>query len=225
MHYIDSPSMLQKLLAAIITEEWARDVDGRASPILIANCALAQDLSAKALAFLLEPPPLAYHEMAFTLARLHSECYSLLHAFAQDCKIPVTSIPTLGTEIDITGQNPQCFTIDTARSVIGPMYDQLKDSLGRTKKKELAAIAEKRTQVAANIDRYTAVKSQHDVRVSAAFAATFIALKGTPEKVSPVVKGIMSGIKVNRTLLCWIATYSLLMDRAKKMSICKPALP
>ena len=48
----------------------------------------------------------------------------------------------------------------------------------------------------ANIERYGDVKAQYDVRVSAAFAAAFVALKATPDKVSPIVKGIMNGIKV-----------------------------
>ena len=40
------------------------------------------------------------------------------------------------------------------------------------------------------------VKAQYDVRVAAAFAAAFIALRGTPDKVSLIVKGIMNSIKV-----------------------------
>lgn len=221
MHYIDSSSMLQKLLAAIITEEWAREAEASSEQPLIERCALAQDLSAKTLAFLQEQPPLSYHEMAFTLARLHSECYSLLHGFAQDCKVPAASIPVLGTEIDVTGQNPNCFTIDTAQSVVSSMFDQLRESLGRTKKRELALLVDKRAQVAANVERYTAAKTQHDIRVSAAFAATFVALKGMPEKVSPVVKGIMSGIKVRSSFVCAekLATHPRHACRAKRTSI------
>ena len=107
-----------------------------------------------------------------------------------------TAIPALGTEIDVTGTKPGCFTIDTAQQAVGEMFTKLKDSLGRTKKRELAIIKEKRLKVVTSIERYIEVKAQYDVRVAAAFAAAFVAFKSTPEKVSPIVKGIMNSIKV-----------------------------
>jgi TATA-binding protein-associated factor len=195
--------MLQKFLAAVITEEWAREHDKRAasnSPMLIETSPLAKELSDKALQFLQDDPPAAYHEMAFTLSRLHGECYNLLQSFTFDCKLPASSIPNLGAEIDVTGTRPDCFTIHTAEAAVGPMFDKLRDALGRTKKKEVAIIKEKRIHVVANVERYTEVKTQYDVRVSAAFAAAFVAMKGTPDKVSPIVKGIMNGIKVCLTI-------------------------
>ena len=191
--------MLQKFLAAIISEEWAKDYDakeGPSAPLLIDRSTLASEVSTKTLAWLQAEPPAAYHEMAFTLSRLHGECYNLLQSFAFDCKLPASSIPSLGLEIDITGTRSDCFTIHTAEAAVGPMFDKLKDTLGRTKKKELAIIKEKRAHVVANVEHYGDVKAQYDVRVSAAFAAAFVAMRGTPDKVSPIVKGIMNGIKV-----------------------------
>lgn len=198
-HYLDSTSMLQKFLSAIISEEWAREYEATSTisvTPLIEKSPLAQELSTKTLAWLQSNPPPAYHEMAFTLARIHNECHTLLVSFATDCKLPISSIPFLGTDVDITGTKPGCFTIETAEAAVGPMYSRLKDSLGRTKKKELAVINEKRLKVVSTIERYVEVKGKHDIRVSAAFAAAFVAFKSTPDKVSPVVKGIMNGIKV-----------------------------
>lgn len=201
-HYIDSASMLQKFLAAIISECWAREYDTRAAPgapLLIQVSPLALELSEKTLAWLQADPPAAYHEMALTLARIHGECLNLLQSFAYDCKLPQAAIPLLGTDIDVTGTKPGCFTIDTAHAAIGDMFTKLKDSLGRTKKRELAIIKEKRLKVVSSIERYIEVKAQYDVRVSAAFAAAFVAFKSTPDKVSPIVKGIMNSIKVSLT--------------------------
>ena len=191
--------MLQKFLAAIISEEWAHNVcpgtlkDGQ---LLIEASPLAKDLSQRTLEWLQNDPPAAYHEMAYTLARIHGECFNLLQSFAYDCKLPQESIPNLGTEVDVTGTKPNCFTIQTAQKAVDEMFTTLKDSLGRTKKRELAIIKDKRTKVISSIERYVEVKAQYDIRVSAAFAAAFVALKATPEKVSPIVKGIMNGIKV-----------------------------
>ncbi|KAJ6488548.1 SNF2 superfamily chromatin remodeling protein [Mycena vitilis] len=196
MHYIDSSSMLQKFLTAVVSEEWAREYDALPdAPPLIEKSAMAQTLSAKTLAWLQGAPPAAYHEMSLTLVRIHQDCIALLGAFASDCKLPMSSIPFLGTEIDVTGTKPGCFTIEVAQDAVGKLYTRLKDSLGRTKKRELGVIGEKRVKIMASIDRYVDVKAQNDIRVSAAFAAAFVAFRSTPDKVSPVVKGIMNGIK------------------------------
>lgn len=192
--------MLQKFLAAIITEEWAHSVDPKIlsnGQLLIQISPLAKELSATTLKFLENDPPAAYHEMAYTLARIHGECYNLLQSFAYDCKLPQSAIPSLGNEVDVTGTKPNCFTIKTAQAAVGKEFTKLKDSLGKTKKRELAIIKDKRTKVEGSIERYIEVKAQYDIRVSAAFAAAFVALKATPEKVSPIVKGIMNGIKVS----------------------------
>ncbi|KAF9001878.1 SNF2 superfamily chromatin remodeling protein [Cyathus striatus] len=194
LHYADSTSMLQKFLTAVVAEEWAKDFNASGHS-LIETSDLAKELSDKILLFLQGKPPAAYHEMAFSLSRIHTDCVSLLQSFSTDCKLPASSIPSLGNEIDITGSRSNCFTIETAQSAVGTFYSRLKDMLGRTKKKELSLINDRRLKVIVSIERYTEVKSQHDIRVSAAFAGAFVALKSTPEKVSPVVKGIMNGIK------------------------------
>jgi len=200
--------MLQKFLAAVIAEEWARQYEGTLSatrPPLLDTSSLAQEITVETLAWLQGKPPPAYHEMALALSRIHTDCVAVLHMFATDCKLPMSAIPFLGTDIDISGTKEKCFTIEKANWAVGTEYTRLKDLLGRTKKKELATIAEKRNAILASIERYNDVKIQHDVRVSASFAAAFVAFKSTPDKVSPVVKGIMNGIKVRTmtTFLLW----------------------
>jgi TATA-binding protein-associated factor len=188
--------MLQKFLTAVIIEEWARQHDKERSTVLLEVCSLARDLSTTMLSWLQSETPIAYHEMVFLLSRLHVDCYGLLHAFVTDCKIASSSIPNLGTEIDPTGSNPKAFTVHTAKEAVGIMFDKLKSSLGRTKKKEVGLLTDRRNIVAASIERFHDTKVEYDIRVSASFAAAYIALKGTPEKVSPIVKGIMNGVKV-----------------------------
>ncbi|KAF9792249.1 SNF2 chromatin remodeling protein [Thelephora terrestris] len=197
-HYMGSTSMLQRFLAAVIAEEWARIYDHAAppgAPPLIKISSLAEELSTAALTWLQDDPPAAYHEMAFSLARIHGECFNLLQSFSTDCKLPFTAIPSLGSEIDITGEREGCFTIEVGKKAVGPMFDRLKGMLGRTKKRELGIISDKRLKVVSSIDHYLEVKVQNDIRVSAACAAAFIAFKTTPDKVSPIVKGIMNSIK------------------------------
>jgi len=199
-HYVDSASMIQKFLGAVIAEEWATQHDARLIPsgvALIDESSLVKELSTQTLTWLQAGPPAAYHEQVHSLHRIHADCIALLHSFHTDCKLPISSIPFLGNEVDPTGTKAGSFNIETARMASGQMYNKLKDTLGRTKKKEIAAIGEKRNAVIASIDRYIEVKAEHDSRVSAAFAAAFVSFKSAPDKVSPIVKGIMNGIKAS----------------------------
>ncbi|KIY66070.1 SNF2 chromatin remodeling protein [Cylindrobasidium torrendii FP15055 ss-10] len=197
VHYIDSRSMLQKFLAAVIAEEWAHDYDalGPHDGTLYEQSTMARAISTKTLAFLQAPPPPAYHEMVIMLHKIHADCIALLNGFSTECKLPASSIPFLGNEVDTDGSKPGAFTITTAGHAANTLFTRLKDSLGRTKKKELVGLGEKRQAVLTSIERYTEVKAQNDIRVSAAFAAAFVAFKSAPDKVSPIVKGIMNGIK------------------------------
>lgn len=219
LHYLDSPSMLQKFLSAVVAEEWSRQYEphSKDSKPLVEQHTLAKEVTNKTLEFLQGKPPAAYHEMAFALGRIHQDTTALLQAFNADCKLPMSTIPFLGSEIDITGKSDKAFTIDKANWALDREYTRLKDLLGRTKKKELAVIAEKRTTILANVQRYNESKAQHDVRVSAAFAAAFIAFKTPPDKVSPVVKGIMNGIKVWWTVSP-LHYLNILPDRRKRRS-------
>ncbi|KAH9063809.1 hypothetical protein EDB83DRAFT_2519959 [Lactarius deliciosus] len=199
LHYVDSSSMLQKVLAAIVVEEWAKHHEADLStskrqPLMEAST-LAREMSTRTLAWLQSEPPTAYHEMAFALARIHGECTNLLQSFAFDCKVPWSEIPTLGTEIDLTGSKQGGFSLASAEAAVEQDYLKLKERVGKAKKKELAVISEKRKTVLSSIERYKEVKTQHDIRVCAAFAAAYVALKSTPDKVSPIVKGVMNGIK------------------------------
>ncbi len=192
--------MLQKVLAAIVVEEWAKRYEAdlpisRRQPLMEAFT-LAREMSDRTLAWLQSEPPTAYHEMAFTLARIHGECTHFLQSFAFDCKVPWTEIPVLGTEIDLTGSKEGGFSLASAEAAVEQDFFRLKERVGKAKKRELAVITEKRKTALSSIERYKEVKTQYDIRVCAAFAAAYVALKSTPDKVSPIVKGVMNGIKV-----------------------------
>jgi TATA-binding protein-associated factor len=199
-HYVASASMLQKFLSGIISEEWACEL-GKTDPLnetpVVERFVLAKELSNMTLTWLQGNPPIAYHEMGLTLHRIHADSIAMLHAFSTECKLPLSAVPFLGSDIDVTGSREGCFTIETAQAAVGPMFDQLKNMLGRAKKKEVASITERRNAILAAIERYTETKAQYDVRISAAFAGAFVAFKSTPDKITPVVKGIMNGIKAS----------------------------
>ena len=92
------------------------------------------------------------------------------------------------------GMREGCFTIDITQAAVGAMFDRLRGSLGarRSTRSRLS-----RTSGSKIIDRYIGAEAQYDMCVFEAFAVAFVAFRGTPDKVSPIVKGIMNSIKVS----------------------------
>ncbi|KAF8590478.1 SNF2 chromatin remodeling protein [Ramaria rubella] len=196
-HYIVSASMLQRLLTATIIEEWAREADMRHDTALVSHCSFAENLGQIMLAFLDGQPPEFYHEMAHTLTRLLQDCTALLAGFSTECKVNITKIPSLGTTIDITGKGEdlEAFTLVKARLAVGEHFTKLKASLGRTKKREVAALEDRRKNIATAIATYETTKNRHDVRVSAAFAAAVVALRIQMPKLTPIIKSLTAGVR------------------------------
>lgn len=226
IHYMDSTSMLQKFLAGVIAEEWSYRYRQKHAPppLLLEQSELAKELSEKSLLWLQGKPPQGYHELSPSLGRIHSEVTGILQSFSTMCKLPASSIPNIGPDIDVSGNNPGAFNIDSAQQILSSHYIRLRDSLGRTKKKELALIADRKHKVDISIKRFLEVKAQYDNRVSAAFAGAFVAFESVPDKVSPIVKGIMNGIKVHSLvngMLCLARCTDTKFCRTKKTSIFK----
>jgi TATA-binding protein-associated factor len=198
-HYIVSASMLQRLLTATIVEEWAREANSLDDAPLVSICPFAENLGQTMLAFLDGQTPEFYHEMAYSLNRLLQDCTALLTGFAVECKLSISKIPQLGTTIDITGkgEDPEAFTLEKARQAVGEHYNKLKVSLGKTKKKELAILEDRRKIIVAAIAQYESTKNRHDIRVSAAFAAAVVALRIQMPKLTPIIKSLTAGVRVS----------------------------
>ena len=211
-HYGASTSMLQKMLCGMIVEEWAREAEKSGGPDtrpLLETSPLAAELGQSMLSVLegSTPAPKSYFEMGPPLARIATACGALMQGFITQCKLPRDKVSALPTQIDLDGLlGPEAFSIETARTVINSTFQKTKEQLGRTKKKEVAQLEERRKQVADSITAYEDAAAQHEYRIAAAYAAAVIALHLTPTQLSPIVKGVMNGIKVgifaNYSILC-----------------------
>lgn len=210
-HYIVSASMLQRLLTATVIEEWAREVVTLNDAPLVSFSPFAENLGQTMLVFLDGQTPEFYHEMAYSLTRLLQDCNALLTGFANDCKINASKIPQLGKTIDLTGrgEDPDAFTLEKAHQAVGEHFNKLKASLGRTKKKEVAVLEDRRRVLVAAIAQYESTKNQHDIRVSAAFAAAVVALRIQMPKLTPIIKSLTAGVRVsNKCFLNSIQAHS-----------------
>ena len=226
-HYIVSASMLQRLLTATVLEEWAREANPLHDAPLVSICPFADNLGQTMLAFLDGQTPEFYHEMAYNLSRLLQDCTSLLLGFATECKISISKVPKLGSIIDITGkgENPDAFTIERARHAVDEHFTKLKGLLGRTKKKEVAILEDRRRNIVATIAQYESTKNRHDIRVSAAFAAAVVALRVQMPKLTPIIKSLTAGVRVRSKDFEWLQAYLILFDSLRTILTYNGARP
>ncbi|KAI5824142.1 hypothetical protein K523DRAFT_401828 [Schizophyllum commune Tattone D] len=183
MHYIQSPAIVLMHIAATITTDWAQAyaaVAGEGAPGLAVVCPLVKGVADIALGWVQTPLPPAL-------------CAAT--GFHTSCELLRSSIPYLGTRIDVTGQKEGCFTLEIAAAAVGRMFQVLRDSLGRVKKKGVVVLAEKQVSISAASERYVATKGLYDVSVAAAFAATIVYVGAVSDKVTPGVNGIMDSVK------------------------------
>jgi TATA-binding protein-associated factor len=137
------------------------------------------------LAKVISSPAPAYAEMSLLLQRMSRECQALLSAFHVEGKLPQKIIPKLTT-----------FTLDTAHSVVNELYTSLTERLG----KPLASLEERRRKIFGSIGYYAAAQDRYTCRVGASIAAALIRLRHIPEKHGPLVRALMTAIKVSLQL-------------------------
>ncbi|CAE6462717.1 unnamed protein product [Rhizoctonia solani] len=197
LHFINSPSAYQRFIAATIVQEWALAQPTINETPLAKASPLAEQCSTHLLAFLEKDCPASYHEMLIHLRGLALDCRTLVTCFSDDAKVPASKIPTLPDRLDPEGAEEGTFTLVYAQRFVGEIFDGLKASVPRSKKKEIAGLEDKKTRLVFGIERYSVVKGQWDTRVFAAVAAALISLRVHPAKLNPLVRSIMNGVKAS----------------------------
>ncbi|KAG8931790.1 TATA-binding protein-associated factor mot1 [Tulasnella sp. 418] len=205
--YDQSRSWLQRFLASVIIQEWAMAADATTSedpPLSITiRSPLASELANRLIAFIESNHTAIFHEQIPELQRLNNDCRTLLQTFATETKaVPPnqadrTQIPTA---LDLDGNDPDAFSIDVAKAAVTEKFDFIKSHLGRSKRKEVAAAEEKRQKIQVAIQRYEAARKVGSLRVSACAAAAIVALRVRPEKLNPLIHGIMDGTKFEENI-------------------------
>ncbi|CAE6409738.1 unnamed protein product [Rhizoctonia solani] len=200
LHFINSPSAYQRFIASTIVQEWALAQPTIGGVPLAKASPLAEQCSTHLLTFLEKDCPASYHEMLVHLRGLALDCRTLLTCFSDDAKVPAAKIPIMPDRLDPEGAEEGTFTLAYAQRFVGEIFDGLKGSIPRGKKKEIVGLEEKKSRIVLSIERYGVVKGQWDTRVLAAVAATLIFLRVHPAKLNPLVRSIMNGVKFEDNL-------------------------
>lgn len=190
-----SPSAFQRFLIAVLIEEWALVTPNFAS-LSTTTTNICQTLQAE-----LESPLTDVFELSSLLNTVQSNCQAIYNGFITAGQLKEPELPLLaGVQAEMG------FGISIAEQVIGPSYNALLHMLNiegtkgkaKTKKQELLPrLEEKKNQVTIGIEMYKSNKERWDVQTGAAFAGAYIATRAIPNKLNPLIKGVMNSIKVS----------------------------
>jgi TATA-binding protein-associated factor len=98
------------------------------------------------------------------------------------------------------GGGPDMFGVSHVRQAID-WLDSLHNVLSKPKKKkDVTRIDESKRMLRELLYSFEKTKAVEDARVAAAFAAAAIALKTMPGKLTPLIKGVMNGLRVRLSL-------------------------
>ncbi len=198
--HLASQSTLQRCLAAAVLQE-ASEASARHGRDFIKVCQTAQTLNAQMIRVLEAPPPSTYSEMTVLLLRTHTECQALCNMFVRDGKLSRDVVPTLPAEVDPTGQDPNAFSIEAAKTLAGQTYPTLIAKISkRTQKTALPLLEQKYRVVVASIGFYDSAKTRQDTQMLASLASAVIALGALPDKLNPIIRSVMNSIKFEENL-------------------------
>lgn len=190
------------LMACIILQEWAKEVDSinpDSSQVLGETHQDTKEELVPLLMKLIDSPPRdTYSEMTTILQRIQLDCQSLLSAFASEGKVAKKLIPSLPTRVDPTSSSSDCFTLSTAQQAATTHFDALMGQISKnTVKQASPGLKDRQMKVIASIGFFAVMKERYDTQVAAGVAGALVALRVLPAKFGGLIKAIMDSIKVS----------------------------
>lgn len=200
LQHLSSTSALQKCLAAVVIEEWAKATLSIGKEIG-QESGMGKNVSARLIDILESPAPSTYAEMAVMLQRIYSQSQGLYNFLERDAKVPKSKVPSLPSTVDTLGHKSGAFTIEVAKGVVGKGYESLVELIPvKNRKTVLPILQDRRQRLITDVGFYQSIKEKQDTQVGASVAGAAIALKTMPSKLNPVIRSIMNSVKFEENL-------------------------
>jgi TATA-binding protein-associated factor len=192
--YLASTSAHQLSMCSILIEEWTRVRDEDYSEHLASRLEVVLP-SVEPLVGMLERlvelgPPAGLYEVQTSL-----------QAIRQEAKMLANLIDRHRPE---SASTEDVYAMATLEQVQDLLDGGLDDSLARIpavkRKQAKASVKDRRTTLATAISRHRIQQEQLEIQIQATAAAALIGMRFVPSKMNPLMKGIMSGVKVGLTI-------------------------
>lgn len=182
--YLTSASSHQISVSCYLIEDWC----SRVIPEQAASSPALQSLGALARDALEGQSAISYAETAGLLQQIYANCQQLLGIFRTKGKLPSNRVYQLAQYAE--------FSVSTARHITGDTFVTLCSAMaGQAKVQALPLLEDLKQKIITDTDRMEALKEAMDVQVFAALAAAAIAVRAIPNKLNPLIRGLMNGLK------------------------------
>jgi TATA-binding protein-associated factor len=188
---LSSPHSSTQLTAAIVMEEFARNINTKTG---------LGDSFARALLPIVEGErPVAYQDLVPKLQIVRSMCTALLNIFRD---AHVQNIPNLAVIVQGDPAASQyAFGVADAEKLVTTQYEKLKKAMTPSARMVAAANLEITVkEVETTLLEAKEVKEERDVRIKAAAAGALVWLNSPPKKPSPPIKAMMDSVKKEENL-------------------------
>ncbi|KAL6709263.1 TATA-binding protein-associated factor mot1 [Coniothyrium glycines] len=184
--YLSSPNSTTQLTAAIIIEEFGKNITSKD--------ALAEAFVQALLPVLEGERPVAYEDLVPKLQIVRTQCTALLNIFREG---HVQNLPNLAIVVQGDPAASQyAFGVADAEKLITIQYEKLKKAMTPSARMVAAANLEiTRKEVETSLQEAKNIKEERDVRIKAASAGALVALNSPPRKPSPPIKAMMDSVK------------------------------
>ncbi|XP_069756550.1 TATA-binding protein-associated factor 172 isoform X2 [Narcine bancroftii] len=178
LFHLNSKSALQRIAVALVISEWAN---------LKKDCMVVSSVVQPRLMGILSEH-LYYDEIAIPFTRMQNECKQLIAALVEaNCDV--------GSSV-----NNSVFTIDQANELITTIFNEVTSTYG-LKSTIIQQLDSKRQQVQMTVAETNQEWQTLHLRVHMFSACAVIHLQQLPEKLNPVIKPLMEGVKKEENVL------------------------
>lgn len=175
-----SESWFTRSYGGYLTSEWTKALQAREHTM---DSSSKDSLSALFSSLMSATAPPQYTELGRHFTILERECEQLLQE-AKGYKIPAKRLPSLRKPL----------TLDGAKELASGVVDAAPQRLDESK---LSALKDRKERVLNVISNCRSSKDIFDVRVEASRGGAVVALDCVPQKLNPLIRGLMNSLKVS----------------------------
>ena len=193
--YLTSPYSSTQLVACMVLEEYARNVDGKTPR-------LPSEIPFKLQSILDHDRPPWYNDIASALQVARGQCHAMLSAFQNHAHVPPAKLPNIAVVCQgDNGAGPSAFSMEDAEKIVGSDFDRLMKVLTPAQRVSgVQYLNDARATALSAVSEAKTTKEQRDLRIRAAAAGAIVALREIPKKPGQVIKGMMDSVKTEENV-------------------------
>jgi TATA-binding protein-associated factor len=141
--------------------------------------------------------PEYYSDLVSFLQIARAQCQSLLNAFRDHGRVPLSKIPTIAVVVQgDVGAGPAAFSIANAEAIVNDDFERMRRSMSSAQRlTSIQVLNDHKASVVIAIEDAKKHKLERDIRVRAAASGALVALTDVPKKPGNLIKGLMDSVR------------------------------